>query len=226
MRRPVRLSVAGLALVTLTAGCSEVSSVQATEACELMAGVLAATPTSYDDFNEVRLELSRDNFAASMAVFKSLPNPNSRQATVRKVSRACPDTHEQYWDRWRHLLREREPAQEAQAPPKANPAPSPAPSPSRKPRFDTQEVSRSDFGDRWPLTVDEGVLVCSREGSRVIVTFLVTGSTREYALNASAERQGFPPINPIWADDPRYASSGAGIKIAITPLRSRALELC
>ena len=100
------------------------------------------------------------------------------------------------------------------------------PSTPGKPRFDTQEVSRADFGDRWPLTVEEGVLVCSREGSRVIVTFLVTGSTREYALNASAERQGFPPINPIWADDPRYASSGAGIKVAITPLRSRALALC
>ncbi len=225
MLRVARLSVAGLALATLAVGCSGVSSSEAIEACELMAGVVAARPKSLDDFQQIRSEQHLENFRGSRVVSDSQPHMlygENRENIVRKVSRSCPDTHAQFWTQFETLSRT---ARLEQQPP-SPPTPSPAPRPAPRPRFDTQEVSRSDFGDRWPLTVDEGVLVCSREGSRVIVTFLVTGSTREYALNASAERQGFPPINPIWADDPRYASSGAGIKIAITTLRSRALELC
>lgn len=218
----LRLIGQGLAVAITSSGCSGVSTLEAREACALMDEVIAASPVSYDDYRESRQELALDKFKASTVVSDSQPSSLSQQSIVRKVSSTCPETHSEYWELFSQLYRQEREAQK----PEASPTPSPQPSPPEKPRFDTQEVSRADFGDDWPLTVEEGVLVCSREGSRVIVTFLVTGSTREYALNASAEGQGFPPINPIWADDPLYASSGAGIKIAITPLRSRALALC
>ena len=53
-------------------------------------------------------------------------------------------------------------------------------------------VSRAEFGEKWPLTVDEGELHCSRSK----VTFTTTDG-KVYAVNGTAKAE-FPPIDPIW----------------------------
>jgi len=82
-----------------------------------------------------------------------------------------------------------------------------------------KEVSAAEFGDAWPLTVDRGTVDCWNDGSR---TVSVTGGT--YALNGPATAKGYPRIDPIWRDDPRYPDMG--MKVSIQPLIERAGQFC
>lgn len=80
------------------------------------------------------------------------------------------------------------------------------------------EVSRADFGDEWPLTVEQGELRCDRG----VLTFTADEST--YALNAAAlEATDHPEIDSIWADDPKDEN---GLHMSLSPLLARAGELC
>lgn len=78
-----------------------------------------------------------------------------------------------------------------------------------------QPVSAADFGDKWPLTVDSGVLRCEEQA----VVFRYEGV--DYAVNGTAKSRGYPPIDPIWAD-----GDLEGTKKDIGPLIQRGLELC
>lgn len=86
-------------------------------------------------------------------------------------------------------------------------------------RLGSVRVSRADFGDEWPLTVEEGILACDADA----VTFIANGVV--YAVNGTAEtRGGGVDIDPIWADNPHYPSSGGPKKMMV--LIDRGLELC
>lgn len=63
---------------------------------------------------------------------------------------------------------------------------------------DTNEksVSRSEFGDRWPLSVEEGTVKCLSNGA---VIFVAAG--REYGVNGFAKSRGYQAIDIIWAKD-------------------------
>jgi uncharacterized membrane protein len=77
-------------------------------------------------------------------------------------------------------------------------------------------VSRSQFGEEWPFTVEEGILRGRGWGS---VTFKARGE--EFAVNGVAKGQGFKDIEVIWANDPE-----TGLKKNIGPIIERGLELC
>ncbi|WP_257387845.1 YebY family protein [Tahibacter caeni] len=82
-------------------------------------------------------------------------------------------------------------------------------------------VSKSDLGDRWPLTVDSGTLRCRPfRGNLQILTIEVDGKV--WAVNGTAIGQGFPEINPIWKGNPEIP----GAKINIGPLIDLAKSLC
>ncbi|MGH2788898.1 MAG: DUF2511 domain-containing protein [Actinomycetota bacterium] len=81
-----------------------------------------------------------------------------------------------------------------------------------------EEMSRSDLGGDWPLTVEEGVVSCEGAGE---VYFTAEGT--KYAVNGLAQgASNGPDIDAIWADDP----GGGGLKINIGPIIDRGLELC
>lgn len=80
----------------------------------------------------------------------------------------------------------------------------------------SMRVSRSQFGEEWPFTVEEGVLRGRGWGS---VTFKARGE--EYAVNGVAKGQGFKDIDAIWATDPE-----TGLKKNIGTIIVRGLELC
>lgn len=82
-------------------------------------------------------------------------------------------------------------------------------------------VSSDEFGADWPLTVDSGDLRC--EGSDGFGAVVLTDPDgNEYGVNGVALSQGYPPIDPIWKDNPELA----GLKISIGPLIDRGLSLC
>lgn len=82
-------------------------------------------------------------------------------------------------------------------------------------------VSRADLGDAWPLTVESGTLRCKPFLKDLhLLTFEAEGQV--WALNGTAAGQGFPFIDPIWADNPEIA----GAKINIRPLLELAQSLC
>lgn len=83
--------------------------------------------------------------------------------------------------------------------------------------FKAHEISREDYGDRWPLTVDAAVLACEPGG---VPTVTVDGTT--YGLNAADEREirSAFRLERILADE-----SDGGRKDAAVLLRD-ALALC
>jgi len=82
-------------------------------------------------------------------------------------------------------------------------------------------ITKDDFGDDWPFTVDEGVLAGNGSGGIGEVIFTVDGVT--YAVNGTARGTGkYTEIDEIWADDPELA----GLKKNIGPIIDRGLELC
>ncbi|MFD4672379.1 DUF2511 domain-containing protein [Lentzea sp. NPDC058450] len=79
------------------------------------------------------------------------------------------------------------------------------------------EVRREDFGEKWPLTVDSGVVRC--QGGAV--TFTTNGSSYDVNGTAMTRNRG-KRIHEIWADDP----NNAGLKIYIGPILDLGLKLC
>lgn len=80
------------------------------------------------------------------------------------------------------------------------------------------EVSRSDYGQEWPLTVDQGKLRC--ESPSAVVFTAPDGS--EYAINGAASTQGYAEIDPIWRNNPDISEA----KVNIGPLIDDGLALC
>ncbi|NLT53572.1 MAG: DUF2511 domain-containing protein [Actinomycetales bacterium] len=84
-----------------------------------------------------------------------------------------------------------------------------------------REISKSVFGDQWPLTVDSGRLRCEGPQYHGAVTFEHEGKV--YALNgpATVGKLG-RSVSPIWADDP----TAPGTKKALGPLVAEGLKFC
>jgi len=82
---------------------------------------------------------------------------------------------------------------------------------------DTGEISRDEYGENWPFTVDRGRLECWRGPAAV---FVADGTV--YQLNGVAKQMGHAPIDPIWRDNPAIP----GTKISLGPVIQRALKLC
>ncbi|MDQ3913925.1 MAG: YebY family protein [Actinomycetota bacterium] len=82
-----------------------------------------------------------------------------------------------------------------------------------------QKVTADEFGNDWPLTVDEGYLNCEGAGA---VTFTdPDGNT--YAVNGTAlGATEYPEIDAIWAD----SNNDFAPKKSIGPLIDRGLEIC
>lgn len=86
-------------------------------------------------------------------------------------------------------------------------------------------VTRADFGDRWPFTVDQGVLRCEPP-SQVVFS---SGGV-DYAVNGMARgdmrARGWQEIDGIWAPNTDPEVAGMDLKISVGPLIERGLELC
>lgn len=87
-------------------------------------------------------------------------------------------------------------------------------------------VTRTDLGEKWPLTVDYGVVSCQNKtaGGQALKVATFTGPDGTvYALNGTAKSHtDAAPIDPIWAPDPVTT----GLKVGIGPLIERALTFC
>jgi len=78
------------------------------------------------------------------------------------------------------------------------------------------KVTKKQFGDAWPFTVNSGKL-CSPKPNAAC--FKSKGKI--YALNGIAMAHGYADVDSIWRDDPRPG----GIKIHLRPMVVIALEL-
>jgi hypothetical protein len=94
-----------------------------------------------------------------------------------------------------------------------------------------QEISIEDFGEKWPFTVDKGVLKC--DGAAV--TFSVEGKV--YPVNGVASQKTVYQLEDIWAYDDKMIQEfiDAGMNEAeiqpkprksIAPIIDAGLELC
>lgn len=89
-------------------------------------------------------------------------------------------------------------------------------------------VSRAEFGDKWPLSVESGEMRCVNRTAPGYgqVVFISGGVT--YAINGTARtaaaKNGWVDLStsPIWLNNP----SIPGAKIDISPLLNRGLALC
>ena len=78
------------------------------------------------------------------------------------------------------------------------------------------QVTRAQYGDAWPFTVEQGHVDCVPYQKAVFRT-----RGRTYALNGLA-RSKYPEIDPIWRAHPELP----GLKVNIGPMIDLALEQC
>jgi hypothetical protein len=85
-------------------------------------------------------------------------------------------------------------------------------------------VSREQFGDKWPFTVDGGYVESINNGNAFGVTYgavvFHANNGKTYALNGFAMGRGYLDIEPIWRDDPNHL----GLKISVGPLIDIGIE--
>lgn len=79
------------------------------------------------------------------------------------------------------------------------------------------EVRRDDFGEKWPLTVDAGIVRCNNGA----VTFAAGGVSYDVNGTAMTRNRG-RKIDEIWAANPTVS----GLKIDISPILDLGLKLC
>lgn len=99
-----------------------------------------------------------------------------------------------------------------------------------------KKINNSEFGDKWPFTVSEGILKCSKR----MITF-TTKDGVTYGVNGTAKNFGHPAIEPIWKVDTAMLEELAKafnktvdevigddppIRISIGPIIKVGLELC
>lgn len=79
------------------------------------------------------------------------------------------------------------------------------------------QISQSEYGDRWPYTVPNGILECQYND----VTLTYEGVT--YAINGSARDTGkYRDLKEIWRDNPEFP----GAKMPDAGIIERGLALC
>lgn len=84
--------------------------------------------------------------------------------------------------------------------------------------FKSEQVGRTDYGEAWPLTVADALLVCDPGG---VPTVQVDG--RAYGLrNVATPEETEKGLRRIWVNDP----DGVGGKKDMTILLENALDLC
>jgi hypothetical protein len=87
------------------------------------------------------------------------------------------------------------------------------------------KIMESEYGEKWPLSVQTGTLNCTPLGTLALVTFTANGIT--YAVNgtakARAKQNGWREIDEIWKDNP---NPKYGPKINISPIVEKGLSLC
>ncbi|XUO88416.1 DUF2511 domain-containing protein [Halomonas sp. KM072] len=78
-------------------------------------------------------------------------------------------------------------------------------------------VTREEYGDDWPFTVDSGRLDCRQGGAAVF-----TSGQWTYQLNGVASQKGYADLAPIWRDNPAIP----GAKVSISDMISVARQQC
>lgn len=87
----------------------------------------------------------------------------------------------------------------------------------------TGQITRADYGDAWPFTVEAGQVRCMHmrgPGSNEVV-FIAEGTA--YAINGTAKgTKQYADVAPIWLDNPK----AAGLKVSLQPILDLGLALC
>lgn len=90
---------------------------------------------------------------------------------------------------------------------------------------DTVTVNKAEYGEKWPFTVTQVELACE-----IPPLMTVTANGKTYALNGSArshaKEHGWAQLEEIWRIEPEYEGTGTVIRMDISDLNERAVELC
>lgn len=85
------------------------------------------------------------------------------------------------------------------------------------------KVHRADFGEKWPLVVDEGTVTCRAPKAAIFRA----PDGKEYALNGIAGNLGYASLRPIQATNAVLSRvAKTTIYQDATPLIDRALTVC
>ena len=84
-----------------------------------------------------------------------------------------------------------------------------------------REVTRQQYGDAWPFTVDRVILDCDA-GGRAIVKTRSPDVTGTWGLTGAARTYGYPGVDHMWRDNPAIP----GTKVPLTEMIRLALQQC
>lgn len=84
------------------------------------------------------------------------------------------------------------------------------------------ELTRSEYGKKWPLAVDHGTVRCEGSGGVGEVIFTDPNGI-EYGVNGLASND-YTPIDSIWRSEPGLEKYG--LKVSMDPIINAGLKLC
>jgi hypothetical protein len=88
------------------------------------------------------------------------------------------------------------------------------------------KISKQQFGNDWPFTVDEGLLACKirgQVGNTIVGEVIFTVGEITYGINGIAKGTNkYAAIENIWSDN----QSLPGTKKNISPIIQKGVELC
>ena len=97
----------------------------------------------------------------------------------------------------------------------AIPKPTATPAPTKKPPLSV--VSQAEYGDAWPLIVEDGTIIC--DGASI----LLRTNRGLFAVNGTARGRGkWHDIRDITKPDP----NNAGLLMSVQPIIDRGLIVC
>ena len=89
---------------------------------------------------------------------------------------------------------------------------------------DKKNISEATFKERWPFSVNKGVLQCKEfvlPSGRKLQLVLFYANDKIYGVNGTASTR-FESIDGIWLDNPDIP----GTKISVGPIIQEGLKLC
>lgn len=85
-----------------------------------------------------------------------------------------------------------------------------------------QTIKKESFGDRWPFTVEKGILINKNDA------IIFKHNDIEYGLNRTALEQGYTHIKPIWKNSetpPSCMSGKSEIKMSLVEIINLGLAM-
>jgi hypothetical protein len=83
-----------------------------------------------------------------------------------------------------------------------------------------RKITKAEYGEKWPFTVEEGILKCINDG------VIFTVNRKSYGINGRAKTDGYADPQEIWAVDSSLSDAYNTLRKDIQPIIDDGRKMC